>query len=79
MDCFSPYDDPFLYRNRDKSQDNFYKRQPYYGVGGIEKLPNRIVALFCILIAGFGLFLQILAIRFVAKQGLSKFCFHFLV
>lgn len=76
---FSPWDDPFLYKNRDRSQDPFYSRQPYYGFAGVNRVPNKRIAVYCLLIAGFGVLLQIMAIRFVIFRESIEMIFLFMI
>jgi len=58
------YDDPSFWANRDKSQDTSdnYSNN-YYGVPGIRRVSNGVVALICVLFTTVGVTLQYLAIR----------------
>lgn len=39
-------------------------KEPYYGVKGIKRLPNKYIVLFCLVWAGFGIGVQYFTIRY---------------
>lgn len=43
---------------------------------GLPKVPNGVVALLCVLIAGVGVILQIVAVRFVYRVGTKGLSWH---
>lgn len=40
--------DETLWESRDKSKDKYYKDKPYYGIKGVKKVSNRIIAAGCV-------------------------------
>lgn len=60
---FSPWKDPFFYANRDKTKDQYYEQKPYYGVNGINRLPNNMIAFFCVMLTVIIVGLQVFTIR----------------
>lgn len=61
--CYSPWDDPSFYHNRDRSQDVFYKNRPYYGIKGIKKQSNGTVAFVIVAITLVVFTIQMSVIR----------------
>ncbi|XP_017786616.1 PREDICTED: dnaJ-like protein 60 [Nicrophorus vespilloides] len=59
----SPFHDPSLWRNRNRSYDRFYESQPYYGIQGVQKVSNAAIVILCVILTLTGFGLQIIAIR----------------
>lgn len=61
--CYRARRNPSFWENRDKSKDKYYEGQPYYGIRGVQRVPNRIIVAACLIFAAFGVCLQIILIR----------------
>ncbi|XP_005104922.1 dnaJ homolog subfamily C member 4 [Aplysia californica] len=55
--------DEKLYSMRDKSKDEYYKSQPYYGVKGIEKISNMQIVTGCMIFMLCGIVLHFVAVK----------------
>ncbi|XP_060532079.1 dnaJ-like protein 60 [Cylas formicarius] len=58
----NPWEDPSFYRNRNKTKDKNC-RSGYYGIDGMERLPNSIIAGYCFFITIIMFGIQMFAIK----------------
>lgn len=58
---FSPYSDPSFWANRDRTRDDFYRNEGYYGYNGIPPFSNGFIVMICIFFAFIGAGFQYLA------------------
>ncbi|CAG9819687.1 unnamed protein product [Phaedon cochleariae] len=57
------WNDKSFYENRNKSQDDYYKSKPYYGINGIKRTSNFRVLISCLFIATLAVGLQFFVIK----------------
>lgn len=57
------FHDPYIYSMRDKSKDQYYENQPYYGVKGLSRISDDKIVLVCIGIIFVASFFHFFAVR----------------
>ncbi|XP_064602874.1 dnaJ homolog subfamily C member 4-like isoform X1 [Liolophura sinensis] len=55
--------DDTIWHMRDKSKDKMYEGQPYYGIRGVNKLPNSYIVYACLGLVASGIMLHFIALR----------------
>jgi len=61
--------DESIWEMRDKSQDYKYDGKPYYGIQGVRRIPNWLIAVGCALFTVFGMVGHFAVIRYAARKS----------
>lgn len=72
---FSPWKDPSLFHNRDKSKDKENGRNSYYGIKNFKRVSNNWVALMILTVAAVGAVLQAFLIRLATFHDYVTYSF----
>lgn len=64
--------DASFWEHRDKSNDEHFKKKPYYGIRGVPRLPNTVIAVGIFVFISLGIIMHIVAVKTTTQYRIKK-------